>query len=151
MATIETDTPSLDDILSRHGLQRKCLDRECPRNVRIEIAEKLSDWEMIGHCFNFPQERIKSIERDCHTEDQRKVALLDAWGQREGSEATYLKLADVLHRRKRRDLVDILCGKIKATVVMAPIIATTGEDTPPTESCFADCRLQPSAPEPEGL
>ena len=152
MATNETDTPSLDDILSRHGLQRECLDRECPRNVRMEIAGELSNWKMVGHCFKFPPVKIKDIERDNHSEEERKVALLDAWGQREGSEATYLKLADVLHRRNRRDLVEFLCRKIKATLQLDVVPASTlGESTSSTESSVLERRLQPSAPKPKGL
>ena len=154
MATNETD-PSLDDILSRHGLQRECLDRECPRDVRMKIAEELSNWKMVGHCFKFTPVKIKDIERDNHSEEERKVALLDAWGQREVSEATYLKLADVLHRRNRRDLVEFLCGKIKDTlqlsVVPAHAALTLSESTSSTESSVAESRLQPFAPKPKGL
>ena len=77
MATNETD-PSLDNILSCHRLHRECLDREYPRNVRMEIAKELSNWKMVGHCFKFPPVKIKDIERDNHSEEEQKVALLDA-------------------------------------------------------------------------
>ena len=73
---------------------------------------KLVDWEMVGYCFSFPPEKIAAIERQNYTEDQRKVALLNAWSEREGDGATFLKLADVLHQRKRNDLVDFLCKAI---------------------------------------
>ena len=41
--------PSLEEILSRHGLKEIDLDRECPRDIRNDIAVELgADWEMIG-------------------------------------------------------------------------------------------------------
>lgn len=103
---------SLEDIVSRHGLRREDLECVCPQYVRISVAVKLVDWEMVGYCFSFPREKIAAIDRENDTEDQRKVALLNAWSEREGDRATFLRLAAVLHQRKRNDLVDLLCKAI---------------------------------------
>ena len=107
--------PTLDEILLRHGLKAEDLDKQCPLEVRNEVAVKIIDWKMIGHCFNFPVETIKNIDHENRNQDQCKVALLDTWSKREGKRATYLKLADVFHRRKRRDLVEFLCAKVKSS------------------------------------
>ena len=104
--------PRLEDVISRHGLRREDLELVCPRDVRISVAVKLVDWQMVGYCFGFPEQKITAIDRENYTEDQRKVALLNAWSEREGDGATFLKLADVLHQRKRNDLVDFLCRAI---------------------------------------
>ena len=38
--------PSLEEILSQHGLKETDLDRECPRDIRNDIAGELgADWE----------------------------------------------------------------------------------------------------------
>ena len=104
--------PSLENIISRHGLTSDDLESVCPRDVRHNIAVKLVDWKMVGHSFSFPKEKIAAIERENDTEDLRKVALLDAWNEREGKGASYLKLAGVLHQRERNDLVELLCDRI---------------------------------------
>lgn len=109
MATSVDAGPSLDEIIERHGLTLSHLQQKCPREVNVEIAAKLVDWEMIGTYLNFGQEKQTAIFRENSTEDQRKVALFDAWSARDGEDATYFKLADVLHRRQRRDLVELLC------------------------------------------
>ena len=41
------------------------------------------------------------------------MALLNAWEQKEGEGATFLKLAEALHHRGRADYVVKLCEKIK--------------------------------------
>ena len=114
--SLDEQDPSLDDILLRHRLKATDLDQQCPLEVRNEVAVKIADWEMVGHCFNFPQEMIKDIDRENRSQDQCKVALLDTWSKREGKRATYLKLADVFHRRKRGDLVEFICQKVKSSM-----------------------------------
>lgn len=117
--------PSLEDILSRHGLKLTDLDRECPRFVRDEIAIKLDDWEMVGRCLEFEMEKLRDIDRENRSQELCRIALLDTWGKREGKRATYLKLANVLHRRQRRDLVEFLCAKLKSTLSLIPMSGHT--------------------------
>ena len=113
--------PALDEILLRHGLKAEDLDKQCPLEVRNEVAVKITDWEMVGHCFNFPLEKIEDIKLDNESLERCKVALLDTWNEREGKEATYLKLANVLHRCKRNDLVEFLCEKVKSFMRLVPL------------------------------
>jgi hypothetical protein len=106
--------PCLEDILSHHGLEKKDLERQCPPRVKITIATKLVDWKTTGHYFGVPAEKLAAIDREHATEEQRRIALLDFWEKREGRSANCLKLADVLHRRERRDLVELLCAEMKS-------------------------------------
>ena len=109
-------SPSLEEVLIQRGLKREDLELACPRDVRNKVAVELVDWKMLGHCFDFSRAKLEAIHQDNQTEDQRKVALLDIWSEREGKGATYLKLAEVLHQRKRGDLVETLCGAIKSII-----------------------------------
>ena len=113
MAT--SPTLSLEEVLSKHGLKRQDLEAVCPRDIRNKVAVELVDWKMVGHCLNFSRAKLEAIDRENQTEDQRKVALLDAWGEREGKQSSYFKLAEVLHQRGRNDLLQILCDELKST------------------------------------
>ena len=113
MATEAISRPSLKELLSYHGLKEADLESICSREVRNGVAMKLVDWKMVGYGFNFPREKLAAIDRENETEDQRKIALLDAWSKIEASRATYLGLARVLHQRDRNDLVEFLCEKVK--------------------------------------
>ena len=106
---------SLNDILSQYALKETDLSIKCPREVSNEIAVKLIDWKMIGYSLGFPAEKLTSIGRENETQDLCKVALLDSWSKREGEEASYMKLADALYRRQRRDLVEFLCKLLIAS------------------------------------
>ena len=101
--------PTLEEILSRYGFKEEDLDRECPRDIRDDIAVELgADWEMIGRYLNFSLDDLRDINRENSSQEMCRVSLLDAWHKREGRGATFLKLARTFHRRKRRDLVFVL-------------------------------------------
>ena len=119
--------PSLEKILSRHGLKRDHLECVCPRDVRIRVAVKLKDWKMVGYYFGFKNEELAAIDREYETEDQRKVALLDAWSAREGSGASCLKLADVLHERGRNDILELLCKSTKIPAAAESVVVYPGD------------------------
>ena len=71
-----------------------------------------------------PFEKLKDIEYENHTEDQRRVAMLDTWQKREGKAATYMKLASALYQQRRLDLVNSLCRAI-AVQSSEPLPAST--------------------------
>ena len=127
MDTAASSFPILEKMISSHGLTHKDLDSVCPRDVRHEVALKIIKWKMFGRFLNVPEEKLIAINRDNCTEDQRRVALLDTWSNREGEGASYLKLAHILHRRGHNDLVEFLCGRIlqKRTSSVRDVISDT--------------------------
>ena len=110
----EQHLPALDEVISRHGLEKKDLERRCSARARPKIADLLNDWKMLGLFLGFGWQKLSDIEVENHNEERRRVALLDAWEQKEGLGATYLKLAEALYSRKRVDLVDRLCEIMKS-------------------------------------
>ena len=92
---------SLAELLGHYDLRTTDLEWECPREIRIKIAVKLVDWKVFSAFLGFPPEKVASIDAEHRTEDQRKIALLDSWHEREGEYATCLKLAKVLYDRNR--------------------------------------------------
>ena len=114
--------PTLEEILSRHGFKEEELARECPRNVTYDIAVELgADWEMIGVFLEFTLDELRGINRENSSQEICRVSLLDTWHKIKGEGATFLKLARALHRGKRRDLVDLLCRKLKSTMTLVPL------------------------------
>ena len=119
MANTFDERPSLEEILSSYELDETDLEGKCPMDIRLNIATKLTDWRMVGHYLGFPAEKLHSIACDYSTEDQRKVALLDSWSEREGRRASCLKLATVLHDRERADLVELLCRQVRDSLSLS--------------------------------
>ena len=121
-STVSEPGPSLEEILSNHGLKATDLETECPRRIRYDIAVELgADWEMIGYCLEFTLDELRDIKTGNSSPEMCRVALLDTWSKKEGKGGTFLKLAGAFHRRKRRDLVEVLCTKLKSTLSLVPV------------------------------
>ena len=114
MAELNVSEVTLEDILSACGLAKERLQEECSREIILKIAAKLKDWKMVGHYLNIPPERLTAIDRENHTENQRKVAMFDTWHEREGKAASCMRLTSALYQQGRRDLVESLCKAIAA-------------------------------------
>ena len=115
MAESSGGESSLDDILSRCGLEKKDLEQKCSNDVILEISESLGeDWELTGRYLGFTRSQIKDIKAENNTGALRRLTMLEDWEERDGEGATCLKLAEALHRRKRTDLVESVCQSINA-------------------------------------
>ena len=106
--------PTLDEILSRHGLQMRDVSRECSQGIRYEISIKIISWKMIGRLLGIPEETLVAIQVDNNTEDERRFVMLHTWHKKQGSQATYFRLMTALYRHQCCDLIELLCGMIKS-------------------------------------
>ena len=110
--------------------------KEYSQDMILKIAAKLSDWEMAGHYLSIPSEKLKAIDRENYSEDQRKVAMLDTWHKREGGGASYWRLANALYQHGRRDLVESLCRAVSSAdessihSLRALTVSATDDHTP---------------------
>ena len=106
---------SLNDVLAQHELEREDLDFKCPQKVRDRIAEELIDeWNLVGRALNVSRPKLRAIHRDIHHpgHEDKAVDMLDAWAEEYGERATCLKLAEALNRRKKRNIIEILCSEV---------------------------------------
>ena len=101
---------NLEEIFGRCGLKKENLLGEFQREIRNKIALKLTDWKVFGNILLIPKERLASIDAENQTEEQKKIAILDSWHERESKDATSFKLAEKLYEHNRRDLVTDLCN-----------------------------------------
>jgi hypothetical protein len=144
----ETEFPSLEDILSRHGYERKDLDGRYPPEMRLEIAQLLDDWKMTGLYLDITRQKLNDIKLDNDNEEQRRVALLEAWEQREGDGATYLKLAEALHHRGMANQVEKLCEKIRIIRDDVKILDESGSASP---AGISSCKISSYLIHSQGL
>ena len=133
--------PTLEEILSKHELQPNEMSSRCSHSVRKRMAKQLVDWKMIGHYLRFTQVQIHAIHVENETGEERRMALLDAWAEKDGGGATYLKLAEALYAHGRRDLVEQLCKMINRALRSDMSLT----DKPPSE---IKCCLLYTSPSP---
>ena len=119
----ETQVVTLEDVTSQCELKKKDLDKECTAtndNIMLEIIIKITDWKVTGTYLGIPKEKLVSIEVEHRTEEQRRIAILQTWKEREGRRATYLKLAATLNQQGRNDLVEEICRVVTSCTHTVP-------------------------------
>ena len=109
--------PTLNEILSRHGLQRENVNRECSQRIRYEISVKIVHWKMVGRYIGIPEEKLAAIQVDNNSEEEQRFVMIHTWHQQLGSQATYLSLMMALHQHQCRDLIEQLCIMIKSDTI----------------------------------
>ena len=102
------------NVLSHLGIGERDLEGKCSE-FRGEITKILRgiDWKQLGRYFNLSREKLEAIDRENVTDDQRKIALLDAWEEKEGQRASIFALANALCHQQRPDLVEFLCDIVR--------------------------------------
>ena len=91
---------------------------------------------MVGYYLNLSEQDLTAIDRENDTEAQQKVTMLDTWYEKEGSNATYLNLANALHQHGRKDLVELLCRTVKPTTVSEDTVSRTASNNTVSETMF---------------
>ena len=109
-----SEVPSLEEILSDNGLEKKDLDRECTQDIRWDIAVQIIKWKMIGRYLGIPEWKLADIARDHSNfgEEECRVQLLNTWHERKGKKATYLELITAFRHGGCVDLACTLCKMI---------------------------------------
>ena len=132
MATGASATVTFHEILHYHKLKEEQFQKECPKEVQSKIAKELTDWKTVGYYLNLSEQDLTEISCKIRTKAQQKIAMFNIWQQREGSNATYLKLANALYQHGRKDLVELLC-----IIVKTPVTATLASGIVPVSKSEA--------------
>ena len=106
-------------VMNKFDLERDDLKFRCPSNILNSIAgEIVDDWNMIGRELDVSTKVLKSIplNRFLNSPEEQAVAMLDAWAEEKGREATCLKLANVLLKRNKISTLENFCELVKLEV-----------------------------------
>ena len=89
--------------LEEKNLTKKDLQELCDDSVLRNLTKDLDNWQLVGFYFNLD---IKAIKEDNTDEECRRIDMLYRWKEKQGSEATYLKLVEGFMDAERLDIVD---------------------------------------------
>ena len=100
--------PTYEQILNRHGLKRREMQRRCSGDELFPIAREMIRWRSID--LGLQKGIINSIENDPTTgEEEKQIKLLERWRESYGHDATYDRLAYSFCSSNRVDLADVVC------------------------------------------
>ena len=104
---------SAEDVANEIGLAADELSKPCDNNIIPSLADCFSQWRVIFGSL-LSELDLDDIDRNKPTEEEKRIATLRKWKDRNGSKATYEVLVDALLNRGERYQAENLCRKILA-------------------------------------
>ena len=122
-------TIKFEDLLKEYGLtEEDCCRQVCKKGVdKISISCSLP-YERLPAYLDLKGVSAKDIRKDCKSEPERRTALLEAWKQMKGSDATYKALIVALLEIGHRDDAEEIC-KLTPKASKLVTLATTSVHT----------------------
>ena len=102
---------SAEEVANGVGLAADKLSKPCDGSIIPSLADCFSQWRVIFGSL-LSELDLGDIDRNKPTEEEKRMAALRKWRDKNGSEATYKVLVDALLNRGERYQAENLCQKI---------------------------------------
>ena len=93
------------------------MDTKCEAKVLLKIALSIKDWRLLGNRL-IGEKLVNDIAIERHNEQNRCETMLSRWLEKDGKEATYTHLVNVLQELGNKDtadgVTDLVVGKGKS-------------------------------------
>ena len=100
---------TLDDLLGEVGVTHAQLDKPCSLENLREIALFLESWRELAPHLGLSSAQVEAIERDGHSEQERRLKILELWIAKFAFLAKYRVLVEVLLKIGRANIAEKIC------------------------------------------
>ena len=100
---------TLDDLLGEVGVTHAQLDKPCSLENLREIALFLESWRELAPHLGLSSAQVEAIERDGHSEQERRLKILELWIAKFAFKAKYRVLVEVLLKIGRANIAEKIC------------------------------------------
>ena len=104
---------SAEKVANGVGLAADELSKPCNGSIIPSLADCFSQWKVIFGSL-LSELDLSDVDKENSKEEEKRIAALRKWRDRNGCEATYKVLVDTLLNRGERYQAEILCRKILA-------------------------------------
>ena len=91
------------------GVTHAQLDKTCSEENLRDIALFLESWREVAPRLGLSSAQLETIERDAHSEQEKKLKILESWKAAFAFKATYRVLVEVLLKISRANLAEKVC------------------------------------------
>lgn len=109
MVLVKQLVMDLEKIVKSCNLDLKSLDRPVREQDFLQLAQYCDSINVMGLTLQVPDIEIKDIDKDCKSNEDKRVCLVKKWKQIYAFQATFRKFADALLKCKRNNSVMELC------------------------------------------
>ena len=102
---------TLDELLKHVGLTDEQLDETCTHEHLRGIALFLMSWRTLAPQLELSS-KVDAIEKDAHSEEERKQKFFEAWKAKFAFKATYRVLVEALLKIGSADQAEQVCRSL---------------------------------------
>ncbi len=108
--------PTYEEIISRSGLEKNQLDKECSSHFFLQLSDQVDYWKDYADVLWLKEHEISGIENDSSLSPRFKCKkMLESWHKRFGFKATYLELMKAFATMGNAKLAQTVCYLFKGT------------------------------------
>ena len=104
---------TLDELLSKVGVKPTQLEEVCSDEHLQKIAQSLESWRELRVHLGVSQADVEAIERDSHSEPEKRQQMLQLWQKRFAYKATYRVLVEGLLSIGNAKMAHTVCRLVK--------------------------------------
>ena len=99
---------SAEEVANEIGLAADELSKPCDSNIIPSLADCFSQWRVIFASV-LSKIDLDDVDRENHTEKEKRIAVLGKWKDSNGTGATYKVLVSALLSNGEKDQAELLC------------------------------------------
>ena len=102
-------SPIFNDLRVKYCLNQTSLDSQVTTDHLLDVSMLLSYWKPFARAAGLTHPEIVAIDRDNHTEHDRRYEALYLWHQKNAYHATYSELVRIMLTIKKADIAQKVC------------------------------------------
>ena len=99
---------TLDELLTEVGITHMQLEEKCDEHLH-DIALFLTSWRTLAPHLGLSSSEVEAVERDAHSEKERRQKFLESWKDNVGFKAKFRVLVEALLKIGRADQAEKVC------------------------------------------
>ena len=107
----DQEPPNYSGMLEHYKLKRSDMTVKCSDAFIKAFATRMTKWKLDP--LSLGSEKVESIDRECSTEEEKKLEYLKSWRDKFDYKATYSLLVERLLEAGNADLAGKVCKLVK--------------------------------------
>ena len=100
---------TLDELLENVGITHMQLKKKCTNEHLHGIALSLKSWRTLAPHLGLSSDEVEVVDRDAHSEKERRQKCLESWKAKFAFAATYRVLVEALLKNGNADQAEEVC------------------------------------------
>ena len=136
MATPTAPSSNCESFLASHNLQPAQLDIQCQPKILLSMVTGITHWQLLARALDLTSTEIADIEQEMNDEKEKKCQVFEVWCQKNGLDATYLKLMEAILNLNDVALANYCIHILKSSITISNSLPNVSDELQVMESKY---------------